>query len=175
MAARDLEYEQNNIGFDYQYPEEDGGGIKCKNWEACQAVLPTWWFECKGRYFCTNCDMLFGAFSGGKGLLQFHDNLECPVCLEVKRSVSQPRCEHTVCLDCFRRCHYGDESGEGEPQFPYPEIEDEYYDDTKNPKWAINYPLINTYNAEWNAWEDKREAKRDVEESYIRLCPICRQ
>ena len=30
---RDLEYENNNIGFYYQYPEEDGGGIKCKKYD----------------------------------------------------------------------------------------------------------------------------------------------
>ena len=35
---RDLNYEKNNIGFDYQYTEEDGGGIKCKNYELCESV-----------------------------------------------------------------------------------------------------------------------------------------
>ena len=30
---RDIQYENSNIGFDEQYPEEDGGGIKCKNYK----------------------------------------------------------------------------------------------------------------------------------------------
>lgn len=44
----------------------------------------------------------------------------------MKRSVSQPNCEHTLCINCFKRCYYG----ENEPTFPYPDIEDEYYDDS---------------------------------------------
>ena len=28
---RDFDYEANNIGYDIQYTEECGGGIKCKN------------------------------------------------------------------------------------------------------------------------------------------------
>ena len=108
-----LEYENNNIGFDWQYPQEDGGGIKCKNYELCEAVLPKWWFECKGNYLCTNCHMMFGTwkFKGqeyktGKGILDISDNIECPVCLEVKRSISQPNCEHTLCIECCKRCYY---------------------------------------------------------------------
>lgn len=170
MTTRDLEYEQNNIGYDYQYPEEEGGGIKCKNWEVCQAVLPTWWFECKGCYNCSHCDMLFGGL-----VLQMHDNLECPVCLEIKRSVSQLRCEHTACIACFQRCQYGEESREGEPEFPYPEIEDEYDEDSANSKWAVDYPLIQVYNEEWNQWDDERQEKRREEQSYLRICPICRK
>lgn len=62
---RDLEYENKNIGYDEQYPIEDGGGIKCKNYEICETVLPKWWFNCKGCYLCTNCDMMFGTWTGG--------------------------------------------------------------------------------------------------------------
>ena len=35
---RDLIYEQNNRGYDEQYPEEEGGGIKCKNYELCKQM-----------------------------------------------------------------------------------------------------------------------------------------
>ena len=38
---RDLDYENNNIGYDDQFTEEDGGGIKCKNYEVCGSGLPT--------------------------------------------------------------------------------------------------------------------------------------
>ena len=53
---RDYNYESNNIAYDRQYPQEDGGGIKCKNFELCVTVLPKWWFECKGNYLCSDCD-----------------------------------------------------------------------------------------------------------------------
>ena len=26
---------------------------------------------------------------------------------ENKRGISQPNCEHTLCIGCFKRCHYG--------------------------------------------------------------------
>jgi len=35
---RDLEYEKNNVGYDIQFPKEEGGGIKCKNYELCDAI-----------------------------------------------------------------------------------------------------------------------------------------
>lgn len=28
---RDFDYENRSIGYDWQFTEEDGGGIKCKN------------------------------------------------------------------------------------------------------------------------------------------------
>ena len=110
MNEKDTEYENNNIAYDYQYTEEVGGGIKCKNYELCEVVLPKWWFECKNNYLCTNCHMLFGTWgesNTGKGILEIHNNLECPICLENKRGISQPNCEHTLCIGCFKRCHYG--------------------------------------------------------------------
>lgn len=38
---RDLNYENNNTAYDDQY-SEDEGGIKCKNYEVCNSVLPKW-------------------------------------------------------------------------------------------------------------------------------------
>lgn len=113
MNKKDTEYENNNIAYDYKYTEEVGGGIKCKNYELCETVLPKWWFECKGNYLCTNCHMLFGTWESqgmqytGKGILEISDNLECPICLDKKRGISQPNCDHTLCINCFKRCHYG--------------------------------------------------------------------
>jgi len=111
MHEKDTEYENNNIADDFINNEE---GIKCKNYELCESVLPKWWFECKGNYLCSSCHMLFGTwklhgqqYKTGKGILEISDNLECPICLENKRGISQPNCEHTLCIDCFKRCHYG--------------------------------------------------------------------
>lgn len=168
MNGRDEHYEANNIAFSWQYTEAEGGGIKCKNYEICEEVLPRWWFDCKKNYLCTNCHMLF------KGNLNISDNEECVICLEVKRCTDQPNCEHKICIQCFKRCYYGDEDLEHQPQFPYPEIEDEYYDDQDNPKWKTEYPLIESYNLEFDEWDDKREMKYEKEEN-LRKCPICRR
>ena len=176
---RDLEYENNNIGHDHQYTEEDGGGIKCKNYELCEAVLPKWWFECKGNYLCTNCHMMFGTWGSGenshtgKGILEKSDNVECPICYKVERSISQPNCEHTVCIKCFKRCYYGDDDTENEPKFPYPDIEDEYYDNEENPKWDNDWPLIKKFNEDWNKWDDEKNQKYENAE-YLQKCPLCR-
>ncbi len=175
---RDLEYEKNNIGYDEPYPE---GGIKCKNYELCNAVLPDWWYECKEQYICTNCDIDFGTWGNdenahyGKGELIFIDNLECPICLEHKRCVSQPRCQHFVCIDCFKRCHFLDQSNDGSPKFPYDsDIEEEYNEESDDSKWDVDYPLIKIYNEMWNEWDDAKREKYDDEE-YLRVCPLCRK
>jgi hypothetical protein len=166
-CEKNIEYENNNIGYDEQYTKEDGGGIKCKNYEICDSVLPKWWFECKGNYICTNCDILFSK------ILIIIDNVDCPICLEKKRSVTLPNCNHTMCIDCFKRSYYGDKDYENEPVFPYPQQEDEYMEDELNPKWENDYPLIKIYNEEWNKWDDDRQIKYDNEEN-LRKCPICR-
>jgi hypothetical protein len=175
---RDLNYENNNIAYDWQYTEDTGGGIKCKNYIICECVLPKWWFDCKGSYLCTNCHMMFGTWKSGndqhygKGILEVNSNLECPICLEVKECISQPRCNHWLCISCFKRCYYGDDNGE--PIFPYPDIEDEYYDDSENIKWVNHYPLIKIYNEELDKFEHEQAEKYNNEEN-LRICVICRK
>jgi len=126
--------------------------------------------------------MMFGTWNNetisgigkGKGILKISDlEYECPICLENKICISQPRCDHYVCIDCFKRCYYGDEDTDGEPLFPYPDIEDEYYDDQENSKWD-EYPLIKIHNEEWNNWDDNKNEKYENEEN-LRNCPICRK
>jgi len=171
---RDLNYENTNIAYDCQYSEENGGGIKCKNYELCEAVLPKWWFECKSNYLCTNCHMKFGTWgnsSTGKGVLEIRNNIDCPICFECKKCISQPRCDHFVCIDCFKKCHYPDTTGE--PVFPYPEIEDRYFEDTENPLSVSDYPLINLYNEEYNNWDDNRWNRYSNQQN-LRRCPLCR-
>ena len=179
---RDFDYENSNICYDSKYTGEDGLGIKCKNYIICKDILPKWWFDCKCSYLCTNCHMMFGTWeraSGtnkhvGKGILEMSNNLECPICLEIKECISHPRCNHSLCISCFKRCYYGDKNREGEPIFPYPDIEDEYYDDVENIKWENDYPLIKIYNEEWNKWDDEKCLKYENEEN-LRICPICRK
>jgi hypothetical protein len=170
---------EKNIDGNCKYTEEKDDTIKCKNYELCNSLLPEWWFECKGNYLCTDCHMMFGTWGSGenlhtgKGILEINNNIYCPICLECKKGISQPRCEHFICIDCFTRCYYGN-TDEKEPIFPYPDIEDEYYDDQKNIKWENDYPLIKTFHEEWNNWDDKRMEKYDNEE-YLRICPMCRK
>jgi len=57
--------------------------------------------------------------------------MECFVCLELKECTTYPRCVHIICIDCFTRCF----CGKPEPPFPYPELENEYFDDPNNSKW----------------------------------------
>lgn len=170
---RDFNYENNNIAYDCQYTMEDGGGIKCKNYEVCECVLPKWWFECKGNYLCTDCDMMFGTWGTQKckGLLNTSDNIECPVCLEHKNGISYPRCDHMVCIDCFKRCMYGDDTGQ--PIFPYPDIEDDYDEKQEEPKWKTDYPLIALYQIDCDNWEANKNKKYE-RDSNLRLCPVCR-
>ena len=99
---------------------------------------------------------------------------EVEVEVEIKVCISQPRCNHSLCITCFKRCYYGDEMTDEEPIFPYPDIEDEYYDDTENIKWVNDYPLIQLYDEEYNRWEYEKQKKYESEE-YLRICSICRK
>ncbi len=178
IMERDLEYEKNNIGYDRRYIEEEDSytGIKCKNYELCETVLPKWWFDCTDTYLCTGCHIMFGTWGTqtGKGILEISDNLECLLCLENTRVTTYLNCDHKICISCFKRCYYRNEKDdiENEPIFPYPDIEDEYYDDPEDPKWDTDYHLIQKYNDEWNKWEDARDY-RYANEAYLRKCSVC--
>jgi len=169
---KDIEYENANLIYDSLNCEE---GIKCKNYIVCDGIKAKWWFNKKGQYICLGCDMDFGTWGDqvGKGVLETMENIECPICFEIKNGISQPRCDHFVCVDCFRRCYYGEER-KNEPEFPYSEdIEEKYYEDPDNFN-IEDFPLINLYNELHNKWDDEYEQKYDNERS-LRCCPICRK
>jgi hypothetical protein len=161
---RALEYEKNNVSYDCRY---ERFGINCKNHELCGEVLPDWWWDCKRKYLCTNCDVQFG------NTLETIEITECPICLEEKKGISQPNCSHPLCIGCFKRCYYGEDK-EGEPHFPYPDIFEEYTRDQFNPKWNRDYPLITAWDEAWNMWDDARNMKYEMEEN-LRVCPLCRK
>ena len=174
---KDIDYEINNIAYDEYLTKEEGGGIKCKNYKVCNTLLPHYWFDIKNNYLCINCYIMFSTWgiNTGKGILDIIDNIECPICLEYKQGISQPRCEHYLCIDCFKRCYFSEENDiNNEPIFPYSDIEELYYQDSSNPKWEIEYPLIKVYNEECNKWEEMCDEKYDSEE-YLRICPLCRK
>ncbi len=173
----DLLYEENNKILNKEHNCFD---IKCRNHELCNTLIPLSYASAVSfNYICSSCCITFGTspFSGisrGKGKLDFKDNIECPICLDCKRGISQPRCDHYTCVDCFKRCYYGDNSDE--PQFPYPEIENEYLldIDDKNKRWEQNYPLITKWVEDYNNWYDKNNIKWENEE-HLRQCPLCRK
>jgi len=175
--SRDLVYERENAAWE---PCSESLGIKCRNHEVCHAVLPEWWYECKESYLCTNCHMSFGTWGEthfGKGELEFRDDIECVICMDTKRGVSQPRCNHFVCAECFRRCYYGPE-GEPQPDFPYPETEEEYYDSLDESsrgveEWVTQYPLIAVWIRDMEEWEERR-SDRCRRETNLACCPLCR-
>lgn len=85
---------------------QDTDIVKCNNYILCKTKLPEWWYSCKGQWLCTNCDIDFGKWQGGKGTLIIKDNVECPICLETKKGISLPKCDHYICIGCFKRCYF---------------------------------------------------------------------
>ena len=93
--VRDLEYEEANRAYEWQ---SSADGYKCKNYALCKDILPHWWFDCKGRYICTNCDILLGE-------LPYREALEdCSVCFgtEHKQVEFPAACGHWFCTECTR-------------------------------------------------------------------------
>jgi hypothetical protein len=123
MEYRDVHYEQLNIGYNSQYPE---GGIKCKNYELCEAILPIRWYECKARYLCSNYNAILPMWIYehkiiylcssctlfGWGELEIKENKdECDICNEENNKyVKFPtNCGHSFCTVCTRNILLYDE------------------------------------------------------------------
>ena len=139
------------------------GDIKCPNFEICEHFCD--------NDLCYTCDMMFGKWNGGKGELVFKQD-DCCICLENKRCVSYPKCNHFVCIDDFKRMFYGEER-QNEPPFPYPELEDDYYGKNQFHPSYENDPVIIKYNEDHNKWDDAYDEKYE-NEKFLRNCPICR-
>lgn len=108
MEYRDLQYEQANIGYDYQYPE---GGIKCKNYELCTHILSPHWFSWYGNYLCCTCDN--SSFGFGWRELEFKEcNEECVICNEtvIKKVKFPTNCGHWFCIPCSQNILFWDET-----------------------------------------------------------------
>ena len=169
---RDIEYEISHV-----ISLNDIEEVKCKNYELCGGSNIKEYlhlYEWGEYYLCVNCHIQFnkwGINHEGMGVLNFSDNIECPVCLEIKRGITQPRCSHWICIECFKRCYYGEDHIE--PVFPYPNIENEYYDDVDNAMWEQQYPLIKTYLDECELYEETITMRLKQEDN-LQLCPLCR-
>ena len=151
--------------------EHDCQPIKCPNYLICGALEPQRILWCY-HGTCSNCQYMCGKKFGGKGVLKFTEDVECPICMETKTCVEGLRCDHNVCVDCFRRCRNGQHKPQ--PQFPYSsEVEDEYDVDQDAERWR-NDPLIAKYKADWVQYE-LDEKITYLKEASLRVCPLCRK
>jgi hypothetical protein len=145
--------------------------IKCPNYLVCGALEPQRILWCY-HGTCHNCHWMCGEKFGGKGALKFTKETECPICMDTKTCVEGLRCEHNICVDCFKRCHYGDHKPQ--PQFPYSrEIEDKYDETSRDARW-LGDPLIAKWKADWVQYERDEEFTYRKEAS-LRVCPLCRK
>jgi len=159
----------------------------CSNYIFCKNELS---FEHEyGKHMCIDCELIFGKWKGGRGKAVIKDNTNCTICLKIKLCISQPKCDHFACFECFRLCQYGDDTYdiENKPKFPYDkDIEKQYYDVLETPdleidaieeirsEWETKYPLIKQYNIKNNEWEDKKFEK-SLDDENLQLCIVCGQ
>jgi hypothetical protein len=148
---------------------------KCQNYNLCKENIPEW------MHRCITCDITFGEWDGGKGILEEYPNHECPICLDTKMCFEQPRCKHPICADCFRTIYFGDVADEiiiskigREPEHPYQHILDQFenldYSDLESD--PEKYPLV----AEWKIRDDiwYRMKENLIEELSTSKCCLCR-
>ncbi len=141
----------------------EGGQLKCKNAIVCNSFLPAWWYEPDGNYLCRMCIL-----DRGK-VLPVHNNGLCLACAKVTTTVEQSKCEHALCVDCFRAIYYAWDMSD-EPQFPYSaEVETQYVADRENPKWRLEYPLIQKWSNDLKEWDFNKKERALC----LRTCPVC--
>ena len=149
--------------------------VKCPNYIMCGSANPQCILDCHNG-LCGTCDVMFGTWQGGKGVLETEEGLECPICLDTKTCISQPNCNHKICVDCFKRCYFGGEKPP-EPQFPYSdELYQEYLnwnEEDYDQQWSDD-PLIIKYKADWVIYEHN-EHKKYESEKHLRKCGLCRK
>jgi hypothetical protein len=162
-------FDENTYGKNPEYScQHDCQPQECPNFRVCGTLAPRWYFGCHGGR-CWGCKYKFG-----KNLTFLDEPQECPVCLETGLCVIQPNCSHSICIACFKRTRVNGPPRTGEPQFPYPDREDEYFEtgnESSNP--MFHDPLIVKYNADWNLWQDDWD-RRYASEENLRKCPLCR-
>jgi hypothetical protein len=160
--------------------------LKCKNYILCGSKCPEMYVgSWGGKGLCMSCHESFGTWGVmpkgniGKGILEITNNIECPICLEEKECISQPYCNHSLCVECFKECYgYNWEYDVPRPKFPYSEdIELEYEDYNTREEIEIfenKYPLMKKYHEEYDKWhDDKIIAYRKIKHIFC-ICPLCR-
>ena len=147
---------------------------KCQNYNLCKEKIPDWMNR------CLSCDVTFGEWKGGKGILEEYPDYECPICLENKTCFEQPKCKHPICTSCFQLIYFGSvpdeliESRIGkEPEHPYQDILDQSdldYDDIEAD--LERYPLSAEWRIREDIWYNLKESL--IEELSNGKCCLCR-
>lgn len=145
----------------------------CENYKLCKEMIPDWMTR------CTKCDISFGEWSGGKGILKEYPDYDCPICQENKLCFEQPQCQHPICSDCFKIIYFGEVPQEiierrigKEPIHPYQYILDTTeldYCDLKDPE---KYPLTEEYSHKFDIWCNLKECI--IEQLCTNKCCLCR-
>jgi hypothetical protein len=152
---------------------------KCLNYSFCNQIGPELYLLKTGM--CYECDETFETYICSREKQDRCDITECPICLETKLCMTQPKCNHYTCIDCIKRCYYTDHNLdiEHEPEFPYDdnikkEFHTDIYNGIENPKWTED-PLIESYEEAWANWDGNRQTTHEREIQYLRKCPLCRK
>ena len=188
MDFRDLQYEQLNTIYDEAY---ERNGIKCKNYELCQHILPPEHYINYANYLCMTCGDLF-AFGFGWNELEFRDSEnECPVCNETdnKQMKFPTNCGHWFCVNCSKNILFWDETRYHLSPVPYgcPSCPNgcvnpqkgtqcycKEYDEIQN---IWEHENSDKYK-EWNDAEDKSIENSEEPEGSVwgsKKCPLCRK
>ncbi|MFK5969993.1 MAG: hypothetical protein QM487_07750, partial [Candidatus Marithrix sp.] len=154
--------------------------INCLNFKVCKQSFPSWMLGYHGE-FCDECHNLF---KESNGKLRFSNKIDCPICLDIKDGCAMPRCNHYICLDCFKTIYF--ETSNYLPSFPFPRIEN-YYDRLHNNLSDMiqeEHPEIKISSSQWNIicayeklvkkWSDKFKIRSHDEFKILDKCPLCR-
>lgn len=128
----------------------------CPNNSLCGTPKSLYYPDSKNG-LCYHCYAFFGTREG-RGKLEFVGDKECPVCATVTQCVSQPRCGHYSCVECFKRC-YITRPEEG----PFPEYP--YHNPTNQNRRKFKRDVEQWFNDEHQKW---------VNQKYLRRCHVCR-
>ena len=109
MIKKDLIYEENNREDSEFY--ENSQGIKCKNYDLCNSILPPDYYELNSNYLCYICgDKYYIGF--GWNELEFKESSEeCIICNKINKQVKFPtNCGHWFCIVCSKNILFWDET-----------------------------------------------------------------
>lgn len=146
--------------------------MPCRNFLVCDVLLPEYVLN-KNEGICLSCDLAFGKWTGGHGALPQQQLDECPICYEENiLGISNPRCNHFMCIECFKKCYARALAGEKpdpEPKFPYQgEVYDIYMADPHNELWGA-YDDIVEWELAYNSWSNRQKNQLKTGR-----CPWCR-
>ena len=141
--------------------------IKCKNHILCNNSQPQWICEINDG-LCDECNINYGKWKNGQ--IPTITNAYCPICMEEKDSIKLKNCNHTICIDCYKKCN---EPIQLEPpKFPYDEITYKSY-------------IVNPFHARWYhdalIYKYERQLKRwnrnclKYPDKNLTLCCMCRK